>query len=303
MSGKLKEVKNRIESVKKTQQITKAMKLVAASKLKKATDMIVQMRPYESKLSAMMANLVEATQGEVDLELAKERDPNKVLLIVITSDKGLCGAFNTNVVKMVKKAVNGEYAATAESGNLDIMYIGKKAFDVLKRTPNVNHIQDHIDLFRDLNFQDTAKAIETVMDQYSAQEYDKIMVYYSRFRNAAVQIFTEDQFLPIKKIEAPAPSNNADVKKEANNDYLFEPSKEILINELVPKILKTQFYRFLLDSNASEHGARMTAMENATENANELLRDLKISYNKERQAAITTELTEIVSGAAALEGA
>lgn len=294
MSGKLKEVKDRIESVKNTQKITKAMKLVAASKFKRATDAITQMRPYANKLSQMLSNIVTATEGDVKVDLAEERPSiDNVLIVVITSDKGLCGGFNTNVVKKAKQAIE-EYDAQRKQGKLSVMTIGKKGMDALKRYKNVNFIDDHINLFKKLTFESATPAIEEVLESYTNGEYDKIVIAYSQFKNAITQIFHLKQFLPIEKLEID------ETAKKTKVDYVFEPDKHQLIQELAPKILKTQFYSYLLDSNASEHGARMSAMDNATENANELLKDLKTTYNKERQAAITKELIEIVSGAAAL---
>jgi len=289
MSGKLKEVKTRIASVKNTQQITKAMKLVAASKLKKATDLITQIRPYETKLSEMMNSLTANTEGDISVNLNEEREVNKVLIVVVTSDKGLCGAFNTNVVKQAKAQVE-KYGGK----KITLKFVGKKGHDAMKKLTEFGQDEEHRDLFKSLNFADSAKAVETIIESFTTGAFDKVIVCYSKFRNAAVQEFMSHQFLPIPKAEKG--------KGKKNSDFIFEPSKQALLEQLLPKIMNTQFYRFLLDSNASEHGARMTAMESATENANELLNDLKISYNKARQASITTELTEIVSGAAALEG-
>lgn len=294
MSGKLKEVKDRIESVKNTQKITKAMKLVAASKFKRATDAITQMRPYANKLSQMLSNIVTATEGDVKVDLAEERPSiDNVLIVVITSDKGLCGGFNTNVIKKAKQAIE-EYDAQRKQGKLSVMTIGKKGMDALKKYKNINFIDDHINLFKKLSFESATPAIEAVLDSYTNGQYDKVVIAYSQFKNAITQIFHLKQFLPIEKLDID------ETAKKTKVDYVFEPDKHQLIQELAPKILKTQFYSYLLDSNASEHGARMSAMDNATENANELLKDLKTTYNKERQAAITKELIEIVSGAAAL---
>lgn len=301
MSGKLKEVKTRIASVTSTQQITKAMKLVAASKLKKATDAIVQMRPYAQQLSNMLGNIVAATEGDVSIELAKVRpEINNALVVVITSDKGLCGGFNTNVIKQARKAVEEKYAEQRKAGKLSIMTLGKKGNDFFKKYTDCNIIDEHMDVFKKLSFENASVAINEIMNAYKDGTYDEVMVAYAEFKNPVVQFFHLKQFLPIESASASDLGGSA--KDAKNNDYIFDPNKEKLINELVPKILKTELYSYLLDSNASEHGARMTAMGNATENAGEMLRELKISYNKERQAAITTELTEIVSGAAALEG-
>lgn len=292
MPGKLKEVKKRITSVMSTQQITKAMKLVAASKLKKATDMITVMRPYEHKLTEIMAKLVAATAGDMNIALAKERPIVKVLVVVITSDKGLCGGFNTNIIKQAKKAVSEKYAEQWKAGNVTMLFVGKKGHDVLKKIEGVQQNTEYLNLFKYLNFERSSTVVDVLIKEFSEAKFDVVDVCYAQFKNAAVQNFTCEQFLPVMKPVT---------QSKKKSDYLFEPDKNRLVDELVPKILKTQFYRFLLDNNASEHGARMTAMDSATNNASELLRELKIKYNKERQAAITTELTEIVSGAAALE--
>jgi len=267
--------------------------LVAASKFKKATDAIVQMRPYSQKLSQMLTNIVTATEGDVKLDLAEERPSiDKVLIVVITSDKGLCGGFNTNVIKKAKEAIR-QHDAQLKAGKLSVMTIGKKGNDALKRS-GANLIADHIDLFKGLSFEKATPAIEDILENYTSGEYDKVFIAYSQFKNAITQIFHLKQFLPITKLEVEESGSKAKV------DYVFEPDKHLLIQELAPKILKTEFYSYLLDSNASEHGARMTAMDSATENASDILKDLQITYNKERQAAITKELIEIVSGAAAL---
>jgi len=301
MSGKLKEVKTRIASVKSTQQITKAMKLVAASKLKRATDAIVEMRPYATKLGEMLSNIVKATEGEVNLELANQRpEIDNVLLVVITSDKGLCGGFNANVIKQGVKGLE-LFDQQRQAGKLTVLTLGKKGNDFFKKQENLNLIDDYVNVFKSLNFETASEAAEFILEKYSIGEFDMVKVAYAEFKNPVVQNFQLKDFLPIPRIDAPIVSDSAE-NKGGNADYIFEPSKEVLLKELAPKILKTQLYSYMLDSNASEHGARMTAMEAATENANELLRDLKLTYNRARQAAITTELTEIVSGAAALKG-
>lgn len=301
MSGKLKEVKNRIASVTSTKQITRAMKLVAASKFKRATDAIVQMRPYADKLGEMLSNIVKATEGEISLKLAEEREKvDKVLIVVITSDKGLCGGFNSNVIKQARAALN-DHQAQWDAGNVSIMAVGKKGADFFKRYSNINFISDYTELFSDLNFEASREASEYILDSYETGAFDKVVVCYAKFKNAVVQDFQKLNFLPIPKVTGQANPEEELEEDKGRVDYIFEPDKHVLVNELAPKILKTQFYSYLLDSNASEHGARMTAMDSATENANELLNDLKIAYNKARQAAITTELTEIVSGAAALD--
>lgn len=293
MPANLKEVRSRISSVKSTQQITKAMKMVAAAKLRKATERILQIRPYADHLSSILANIMSSVSDEMELDLGKERDLNSVLIVVVTSDRGLCGAFNSNSVKEVNNLVKTKYADLEAAGKVQVLAIGKKGNDLLKK--EVKNLNDKfMTLFGDLTFNNSAEAAEYIIDGYNRGEYDRVEVVYGKFRNAAVQETTVEQFLPVV--------NNEVEETTSNHDYIFEPGKEEILEELVPKILKTQFFRYLLDSNASEHGARMTAMDSATENANELLKQLKLTYNRARQAAITTEITEIVSGAAALEG-
>lgn len=293
MSGQLKEVRNRIKSVQSTQQITKAMKMVSAAKLRRAQDAIVQMRPYARKLQEMLSNIVSNSEGEVGMALAAERPVEKVLLIVITSDRGLAGAFNTNVIKLTKATIAEKYAAQYKKGNVTIWNIGKKGYEHFSK---LNYTADatHKDIFLNLTFENVQKASQAAMEAFENKQFDVVEIVYSQFKNAATQRFEVERFLPIPKVE----------KKEGEKkaDFIFDPSQEELVAELMPKILNTQLYKAVLDSNASEHGARMTAMDKASENANEMLRNLKISYNRARQAAITTELTEIVAGAAALQG-
>lgn len=293
MPANLKEVRTRIQSVKFTQQITKAMKMVSAAKLRKATDRILQIRPYSNQLSQVLTNILANLGGDVELDFGKEREVKRVLVVVITSDRGLCGAFNSNTIKAARQLIEKEYGELKRNGDLDVMYVGKKGFDAMKKEGYRNNNR-YLSLFHDLTFENVATAADYIMDSFLRGEYDRVEVVYGRFKNAAVQITTREQFLPVAIPESDGTQMNA--------DYIFEPDKEAILSELIPKILKTQFFRFLLDSNASEHGARMTAMDSATENAEELLKGLKLSYNRARQAAITTELTEIVSGAAALEG-
>lgn len=303
MPGKLKEVKERIASVKSTQQITKAMKLVAASKLKKATDAIVQMRPYSRKLSDMLSNIATATEGDVNIAYAQQRHASRALLVVITSDKGLCGGFNTNVIKAARLTIENELAPQRAAGKLAIMPIGKKGYDFFKKYNDCRIIADNVDLLKHASFEQVSEVAQEIMNGFLAGAFDKVVVAYGEFRNAAVQYFKVVPFLPIPRNDAAQKSAaKAATVSSKKVDYIFEPEKVRLIEELTPKILKTQFFSFILDNNASEHGARMTAMDNASKNANELLNELRIRYNKERQAAITTELTEIVSGAAALQG-
>ncbi|RYG06384.1 MAG: ATP synthase F1 subunit gamma [Chitinophagaceae bacterium] len=294
MAGQLKEVRNRIKSVQNTQQITKAMKMVSAAKLRKAQDNIVQMRPYARKLQEMLSNIVSNSDGNSDgSNLAAERAVNKVLMIVITSDRGLCGAYNANIIKLAKATILERYAAQAAKGNVVIWTIGKKGYEHFQKN-KFNIDPTFKDIFLQLNFENVQACSQAAVKAFEKKEFDVVELVYSEFRNAATQKFTVERFLPIPKIQ-PKPG----AKKV---DFIFEPEKNQLIAELMPKILNTQLYKAVLDANASDHGARMTAMDKATENANEMLKSLKISYNRARQAAITTELTEIVSGAAALQG-
>ena len=293
MAGQLKEVRNRIKSVQSTQQITKAMKMVSAAKLRRAQDAIIQMRPYAKKLQELLSNIVSNSEGEVGMSLATERPVEKVLLIVITSDRGLAGAFNANVIKLTKATIAEKYAAQHKKGNVIIWNIGKKGYEHFTKN-NYKTDATHKDIFLHLTFENVQKAAQAAMKAFEEKQFDAVEIIYSQFKNAATQRFEVERFLPIPKVE----------KKEGDKkaDFIFDPSKEELVTELMPKILNTQLYKAVLDSNASEHGARMTAMDKASENANEILKGLKISYNSARQAAITTELTEIVSGAAALQG-
>lgn len=293
MAGQLKEVRNRIKSVQSTQQITKAMKMVSAAKLRRAQDAIIQMRPYARKMQEMLSNIVSNAEGGAGMSLATERPVEKVLFIVITSDRGLCGAFNANIIKLAKATIAEKYAAQHKKGNVMIWNIGKKGFEHFVKV-KYNADATYKDIFLHLTFENVQKAAQAAMKAFEEKQFDVVEIVYSQFKNAATQKFEVERFLPIPKVEKKAGMSKA--------DFIYDPSKDQLITELMPKILNTQLYKAVLDSNASEHGARMTAMDKASENANEMLRILKISYNRARQAAITTELTEIVSGAAALQG-
>jgi F-type H+-transporting ATPase subunit gamma len=293
MAGQLKEVRNRIKSVQSTQQITKAMKMVSAAKLRRATDAIVQMRPYAKKLQEMLSNIVSSSEGDSSMNLAVERPVEKVLLIVITSDRGLAGAYNANVIKLAKQTIREKYSTQFAKGNITVWGIGKKGYEHFAKN-NYKVSDEHRDIFLGLSFENVQKASQAAMKAFENKEFDAVEIVYSEFKNAATQVFAVERFLPIPKVASSGGAKKA--------DFIFDPNREQLIAELMPKILNTQLYKAVLDANASEHGARMTAMDKASENANELLRSLKISYNRARQAAITTELTEIVSGAAALQG-
>lgn len=286
----LKEIRNRITSVSSTMQITSAMKMVSAAKLKRAQDAIVQMRPYSEKLQEILGNL----SGSTDLSgnaYAAIRPEEKVLVVGITSNRGLCGGFNNNIIKRVNILVNEEY----KNSTVSVLCLGKKIKDAYKRS-EMYFINDQLapleDIFAQLNFENTAAIANELMALYTSKEFDKIIVVYNRFVNAATQDVRAEQFLPI------VPTVTED--NTASSDYIFEPSKEEIVEELIPKSLKVQLFKSLLDSNAAEHGARMTAMHKATDNADELRKALKLSYNKARQAAITSEILEIVGGAEAL---
>ncbi|MGV3527696.1 MAG: ATP synthase F1 subunit gamma [Flavisolibacter sp.] len=293
MAGQLKEVRNRIKSVQSTQQITKAMKMVSAAKLRRAQDAILQMRPYAQKLQEMLSNIISNVQVEGGNALAAERPVEKVLLIVITSDRGLAGAYNANLIKLAKSRIAEKYADQYAKGNVTIWSIGKKGFEHFQKN-NYKVTDTYKDIFLNLTFEGVQAASQSAIRAFRDKEFDKVDIVYSEFKNAATQRFVVEQFLPIPKVE----NKESAVKA----DFIFDPNKEELVAELMPKILNTQLFKAVLDAHASEHGARMTAMDKASENANELLRNLRISYNRARQAAITTELTEIVSGAAALQG-
>jgi F-type H+-transporting ATPase subunit gamma len=290
----LKEVRNRIKSVSSTQQITKAMKMVSAAKLKRATNAIVQLRPYANKLKELLANL-SASLEDGSSPFLQEREPNKVLVIVVSSNRGLAGAFNANAIKTANNLIAEKYSNQLKAGNVSIVAIGKKSQEYYQRR-KYNVIGNNNDLYLDLNFENTSKITQAIMDGFLKGDYDRVELVYNQFKNAAMQILVAEQLIPV-------PKPQVDKTKEAKGtqiDYILEPSKEEIVAQLIPKNIKIQLYKAVLDSNASEHGARMTAMDKATDNAGELLKALKLSYNQARQAAITTELTEIVSGAAAL---
>ncbi len=297
MSGKLKETRERITSVKSTQQITKAMKMVSAAKLRKAQQAITDLRPYAQRLNRMMVNILSNVEGEAGSSFSTEREVSKMAVVVVTSNRGLAGAFNTNVGKRTIQLLQ-DYKAEQAAGKIDLLFIGKKGYDFLKsRTAGCNYIMDHVDVMSDLSYENVSTVSTKLMDAFSLGEYDKVYVVYSQFRNAAVQDPKAAQFLPVPKMEGTKEPGDSDHKA----DYLFEPSKNELLEQLIPSILQTSFHSYVLDINAGEQGARMTAMDKATENANELLKELKITYNKARQESITNEILEIVGGAAALE--
>ncbi len=288
----LKEVRNRISSVSSTQQITKAMKMVSAAKLKRATNAIVQLRPYANKMKEMLTGLLSNLEGSSS-PFVQDRGMSKVLLITISSNRGLAGAFNMNVIKATNLLVSEKYAEQYRKGNLHLIAIGKKVQEFYEKR-KYTVIGNNNELYNELTFENVSKIADQVMTLFAAGEYDQVELVYNQFRNAAVQILTTEQLLPVNHVETSHTVSGKQV------DYIFEPSQEAIVAQLIPKSIKVALYKAVLDSHASEHGARMTAMDKATENAGDLLKALKLSYNQARQAAITTELTEIVSGAAAL---
>ena len=293
----LKEVRTRISSVKSTQQITSAMKMVAASKLRRAQSAILQMRPYAAKLKEILQNLSASLDpGDDGSVYSQNREPKHILLIPITSNRGLCGAFNANVMKLTQRLIDNTYSSQAAAGNVSVITIGKKVSEYFARSETpVLSVQD--EAFDDLSFENVSTIAESVMKLFRDKKIDRVEIIYNQFKNAASQILVAEQFLPVEPIDSDEGAEN-----NLQADYIFEPSKEEIVQDLIPKSLKVQFYKSLLDSYASEHGARMTAMHKATDNAQEMLKDLNLTYNKARQAAITNEILEIVGGAEALKG-
>jgi len=290
----LKEVRIRITSVQSTQQITKAMKMVSAAKLKRATNAIVQLRPYATKLKEILGNL-SASLEESSSPYTQEREPNKVLIVVISSNRGLAGAFNMNVIKATNNLISGKYSSQYANGNVSILAIGKKSQDFYEKR-DYKVVGNNNEVYAALTFENVTKITDSIMAGFTKGDYDQVELVYNQFKNAAVQIVTAEQLLPLPK------NAISEVKGASTVDYILEPSQEEIVEQLIPKSIKIQLYKAVLDSHASEHGARMTSMDKATENAGDLLKALKLSYNQARQAAITTELSEIVSGAAALNG-
>jgi len=300
MGANLKEVRDRIKSVKSTQQITRAMKMVSAAKLRRAQMAIQQMRPYANKMNEMLKNILSNMEaGDASSKFGEVREVEKVLMVCITSNRGLCGGFNSNIIKGVVNTINEKYASQLAAGNVTVMCIGKKGMDYFGRRKQYNPNDAHVNLFADLSFDHIAPVANEIMEAFSTGEYDAVEISYGRFKNAAVQFAEVEQYLPVETEE---PSTTGDADKGGKADYIFEPSKQELLEQLIPSILQNQLQKCCLDTNASEHGARMTAMDKATENAEDIVKELKITYNKARQEAITKELSEIVGGAAALEG-
>ena len=282
----LKEIRNRISSVESTMQITSAMKMVSAAKLKRAQDAIVQLRPYADKLTEILVNLSSTLDGADGNEFSSERELKNILFVSITSNRGLCGGFNSNIIKQTTSLINNEY----KDANASIVSIGKKSSEHFSKK-GYNVLSSHDDLYNEITFEAVADIAENIMKTFIDGEFDKVVLVYNQFKNAATQIVMSENYLPV---ETPQ-DENATI-----GDYIFEPSKEEIVQELIPKSLKTQLFKAILDSHASEHGARMTAMHKATDNANDLKDDLTLFYNKARQAAITGEILEIVGGAEAL---
>jgi len=293
----LKDIRIRIASVKSTQQVTSAMKMVSAAKLRKAQDAIIQMRPYAEKLNEILTSVSSNLSSDVDNKYAGRKTEGKILIIAITSNRGLCGGFNSNVVKRTSELLTVDFKEQAKKNNVDIFAIGKKAVDGLK-SKGIKVTISYPDFYDKMNFATVSEIAQTIMDSYAHGDYDHVELVYNQFKNAAVQNLVNEQFLPVKPIK-PEVSKS---KSASNLSYLFEPSMQEIVVTIIPQSLKIQFFKAILDSVAAEHGARMTAMHKATDNAFELIRELKLNYNKARQASITNEILEIVSGANAMKG-
>lgn len=291
----LKAIRIRISSVKSTRQITSAMKMVSAAKLRKAQDKIVRLRPYASKLHEILVGLSHSlADAEVENVYGRISEPEKILIIIITSNRGLCGAFNSNVIKEARRIISEKYSEQYNAGNLTILTIGKKGFDYFKKQ-NLKMLPEQNSLFNDLTFDNVAVVAENVMSEFVAGSFDRVELIYNQFKNAAVQNMTNEQFLPVEAVKD-------GINDSSPTDYIYEPNQEEIVRELIPKSLKIQFYKAVLDSFVAEHGARMTSMHKATDNATSMIRDLTLQYNKARQAAITNQILEVVSGAEALKG-
>jgi F-type H+-transporting ATPase subunit gamma len=291
----LKAIRIRITSVKSTRQITSAMKMVSAAKLRKAQDKIVRLRPYANKLYDLLVDLSQSlSDSEIENIYGRVSPPEKVLIVIITSNRGLCGAFNTNVIKEARRVISEKYFDQFKGGNLKLLTIGKKGFDYFRKQ-KVNMLPDQNNLLNDLTFDNVSMVAEQIMNSFTSLEFDRVDVIYNQFKNAAVQNLTNEVFLPVVTVASGK-------VKTTPVDYIYEPDKEDIIKELIPKSLKIQIYKAVLDSFVAEHGARMTAMHKATDNATGMIRDLTLQYNKARQATITNQILEVVSGAEALRG-
>jgi F-type H+-transporting ATPase subunit gamma len=291
----LKAIKIRLTSFKSTKQITSAMKMVSAAKLRKAQDKIVRLRPYANKLHDLLVDLSHSlSDSEVENVYGRVSPPEKILIVVITSNRGLCGAFNANVIKEARSVIIEKYPEQARSGNLTLLTIGKKGYDFFRKL-DINMLPEQNNLLLDPNFENVNAVADQIMKNFANKEFDRVDLIYNQFKNAAVQNLTNERFLPVETI--PAENGNS-----VTTDYIYEPDMESIIKELIPKSLKIQFYKAVLDSFVAEHGARMTAMHKATDNATTMIRDLTLQYNKARQATITNQILEVVSGAEALRG-
>lgn len=292
----LKEVKNRIGSVVSTQQITKAMKMVAAAKLRRSQDRIIQMRPFAQKLNSILKNLSAAQlNSDGDNWYSQVREERRILIVAVSSDRGLCGSFNSNIFKGVNRLIDEKYSDQFSKGNVTVLTIGKKSADYFSKR-KCSLVGDYTLLFSNLSFDNVSKAAEFIMESFKTSKFDKVELVYNEFKNVATQILRTEQFLPI------LPPAQTTTTSSQQVDYIYQPSQEEIISGLIPKSLKVQLYKAVLDSNAAENGARMTAMDKATDNAGELLKQLRLTYNRTRQAAITKEILEIVGGAEALKG-
>ncbi len=291
----LKAIRIRISSVKSTRQITSAMKMVSAAKLRKAQDKIVRLRPYANKLHEILVNLSQSlADAEIENVYGRISEPRRILIVVVTSNRGLCGAFNSNVFKEARRVALEKYYDQYSNGNVRFLAIGKKGFDFLRKQ-KMEIAGENNDMLNELTFEKCAVTAEKVMESFVRGEYDRVEIIYNHFKNAAVQILTNEVFLPVEP-------SSSEKMGTVPADYIYEPDKEEIIKELIPKSLKIQFYKAVLDSFVAENGARMTAMHKATDNATTMIRDLTLQYNKARQAAITNQILEVVSGAEALKG-
>ena len=291
----LKAIRSRIASVKSTKQITSAMKMVSAAKLRRAQDKILRLRPYANKLHEILIGLSRSlADSEIENVYGRKNASDKILIVIITSNRGFCGGFNSNIIKEARRVVSEKYAEQFKKGNVSFLTIGKKGFDYFNKQ-KLNLLPDKSSLLNDLTFENASVVAETIMKSFVAGEFGQVELIYNRFKNAAVQILTTEKFLPVETIAS-------EDKGDTATDYIYEPTQESIVTELIPKSLKIQFYKAILDSFVSEHGARMTSMHKATDNATGLIRDLTLQYNKARQASITNQILEVVSGAEALKG-
>lgn len=302
MGANLKEVRERISSVINTQKSTRAMKMVSASKLRRAQDAITRLRPYSEKLDHIMRNILSNMDQDVNNNFSSTKDPEKILIVLITSSRGLAGAFNSNLIKQAVHLVRNKYTEQVSQGQVELLSIGKKGADYFRKNfPDIPMNTDYMNLFENLDYQNLMRVSQELMDRFLADDTDRIDVVYSKFKNAGVQIPSASRFLPVRK-ESGIGNHQGETDGGYRADYIFEPDQETVLEQLIPSILHIKFQKYILDTHAAEHGARMTAMDQATENADDMLKELKISFNKARQEAITNEISEIVGGVAALQG-